>query len=180
MNSGIATTAHEVAVDLVAFSPLGRYHITVPWGAAAPPFTSRPWRRLQTFVLPRLPASEPIVFAHRGAHGPDRAQNSLCAIERALEIGAPGVEIDVCSLRDGEVVVGHDDWVLSGSRKLPLAELLLTDCRIYTGQVLRIESALDLFSGADTIVCLDWKRTGDIYPRREAGAAVRPLWQDDC
>ncbi len=103
------------------------------------------------------------MFAHRGAHGPDRAQNSLCAIERALEIGAPGVEIDVCSLRDGEVVVAHDAWVLSGRRKLPLAELLLTDlCRISTRQILRIEVALELFRGADTIVCLDWKGAGDI------------------
>lgn len=139
------------------------YPITVHWGAATPPFTSRAYRGFQTLVPARIPAPEPIVIAHRGAHGPDRAQNSLSAIERALEIGAPGVEIDVCSLRDGELVVAHDDWILSGSRKLPLAELLLTDLRrLSTGQVLRIEAALDLFSDADTMVCLDWKGAGDV------------------
>ena len=111
----------------------------------------------------RFPGPEPVVFAHRGAHGPDRDQNSLSAIEHALEIGAAGVEIDVCGLRDGELVAAHDGWIRCENRKVPLIDLLLTDlCRISGRQVLRIEAALELFSDADVMLCLDWKGGGDV------------------
>ena len=111
----------------------------------------------------RFPGSEPVVFAHRGAHGPERGQNSLSAIERALEIGAAGVEIDVCSLGDGELVAAHDDWIRYGDCVVPFRDLLLTDlCRISGREVLRIEAALGLFSDSDVMLCLDWKGAGDI------------------
>src|SRR3989442_7392399 len=111
----------------------------------------------------RLPAPQPVVFAHRGAHSPDRPENSLSAIERALEIGAPGVEIDVCSLHDGTLVAAHDNWTVWGGRRVSLAELMLTDlCRISQGTVLEIDAALDLFRDTDTLLCLDWKGTGDV------------------
>ena len=58
---------------------------------------------------PRLPAlmSRPIGFAHRGgmAHAP---QNSLAAFERALAMGATGLESDARITADGEVVLHHD------------------------------------------------------------------------
>jgi glycerophosphoryl diester phosphodiesterase len=111
----------------------------------------------------RLPAPEPVVFAHRGAHGPERAENSLSAIERALELAVPGVEIDVCSLRDGTLVVAHDDWIEHGGRRIPLGQLMLADlCRISRSQVLSIETALDPFRDVDTVLCLDWKGAGDV------------------
>ena len=111
----------------------------------------------------RFPGPEPVVFAHRGAHGPERGQNSLSAIERALEIGAAGVEIDVCSLGDGELVAAHDDWIRYGDCRVPFRDLLLTDlCRISGREALRIEAALELFRDADVMLCLDWKGAGDI------------------
>jgi glycerophosphoryl diester phosphodiesterase len=111
----------------------------------------------------RLAAPQPVVFAHRGAHGPDRPENSLSAIERALEIRAPGVEIDICSLRDGTLVAAHDNWTKCGGRRVSLAELMLTDlCVISQGTVFEIDAALDLFRDRDTLLCLDWKGTGDV------------------
>ncbi len=50
---------------------------------------------------------ETLVIAHRGAAGA-APENTLAAIERALQDGADWVEIDVQESRDGEVVVVHD------------------------------------------------------------------------
>lgn len=49
----------------------------------------------------------PLVFAHRGFgdHAPD---NSLYAVERALEAGMDGVDVDGQLTRDGEIVIFHD------------------------------------------------------------------------
>ena len=53
------------------------------------------------------PPERPLVFAHRGFgdHAPD---NSLYAVERALEAGMDGVDVDGQFTRDGEVVIFHD------------------------------------------------------------------------
>lgn len=84
-------------------------------------------------------------------------------MERALELGVPGVEIDVCSLDDGTLVAAHDDWILSGGRRIPLCQLSLADLHRMSGrQVLKIETALELFRDADTLLCLDWKGAGDV------------------
>jgi len=50
----------------------------------------------------------PVVIAHRGAS--DQApENTLAAVDKAAELGAPWVENDVQRTRDGELVVLHDD-----------------------------------------------------------------------
>ncbi len=51
-----------------------------------------------------------LVIAHRGASG-TRPENTLAAFARAMELGAPMVELDVQLTGDGEVVVLHD-WTL--------------------------------------------------------------------
>jgi glycerophosphoryl diester phosphodiesterase len=53
------------------------------------------------------PVSRTLIFAHRGFgdHAPD---NSLYAVERALEAGMDGVDVDGQLTRDGEVVIFHD------------------------------------------------------------------------
>ena len=50
----------------------------------------------------------PIVYAHRGANR-ERPENTMEAFERALELGADAIELDVHMSRDGVVVVAHDD-----------------------------------------------------------------------
>lgn len=49
----------------------------------------------------------PQIFAHRGAKSV-APENTLPAFQRALEMGADGIELDVQCTRDGEMVVIHD------------------------------------------------------------------------
>ena len=49
-------------------------------------------------------------ISHRGAHQ-SHPENSIAAFERAIELGADGIELDVHATRDGIVVVHHDPIV---------------------------------------------------------------------
>jgi glycerophosphoryl diester phosphodiesterase len=49
-------------------------------------------------------------ISHRGAHQ-THPENSLAAFERAIELGADGIELDVHATSDGIVVVHHDPVV---------------------------------------------------------------------
>ena len=53
------------------------------------------------------PPGRTLVFAHRG-FGDLAPDNSLYAVERALEAGMDGVDVDGQLTRDGEVVIFHD------------------------------------------------------------------------
>ena len=77
--------------------------------------------------------SRTLVFAHRGFgdHAPD---NSLYAVERALEAAMDGVDVDGQLTRDGEVVIFHD---LSVDR-------LTSDTGRVSGKTLKQMLALDL------------------------------------
>jgi glycerophosphoryl diester phosphodiesterase len=57
-----------------------------------------------------LISSVPKVIAHRGASG-IAPENTHSAINKALEIGADLIEIDIHTTRDGEIVVMHDHEV---------------------------------------------------------------------
>ena len=46
-------------------------------------------------------------IGHRGAKG-HVAENTLASIQKAMELGADGVEIDVFRCLSGEIVVFHD------------------------------------------------------------------------
>jgi hypothetical protein len=48
-----------------------------------------------------------LVIAHRGASW-DLAENTLPAFERAIDVGADYVELDVHAVPDGALVVCHD------------------------------------------------------------------------
>ncbi|MBV9354252.1 MAG: glycerophosphodiester phosphodiesterase [Chloroflexi bacterium] len=50
---------------------------------------------------------QPLVIAHRGASG-ERPENTLAAFDRAADLGAPWVELDVQLTRDDQPVVVHD------------------------------------------------------------------------
>lgn len=70
---------------------------------------------LLSFTLPTT-AADPaakrrvIVIAHRGAHAA-AAENTLAAIEAAIELGCDYVEVDLRTTRDGELVLMHDRMV---------------------------------------------------------------------
>ena len=48
------------------------------------------------------------IYAHRGFSG-KYPENTLLAFQKAAEAGAEGIELDVHTTRDGEVVVMHDE-----------------------------------------------------------------------
>ena len=54
--------------------------------------------------------SAPLVIGHRGAMGYE-TENAEASVAKALELGVDMIEIDVFRLRDGEIVVFHDDEV---------------------------------------------------------------------
>ncbi|WP_047550675.1 glycerophosphodiester phosphodiesterase [Psychroserpens sp. Hel_I_66] len=49
----------------------------------------------------------PLKFGHRGAKG-HLAENTIASIEKAIELGVDGIEIDVHRCASGELVVFHD------------------------------------------------------------------------
>lgn len=53
---------------------------------------------------------KPLVYAHRGASG-YAPENTLPAFEKALEMGADGIEIDVHFSKDGALIVTHDEYI---------------------------------------------------------------------
>ena len=52
----------------------------------------------------------PLVWAHRGASG-YAPENTLVSFQKAIEMGADGVELDVQLTKDGQLVVIHDEWI---------------------------------------------------------------------
>lgn len=56
----------------------------------------------------QAPAAKPLVIAHRGASGA-APENTLAAIDKALEAGADVIEIDVHQTRDSIIIVLHDE-----------------------------------------------------------------------
>lgn len=54
------------------------------------------------------------IWAHRGAGGWDKQyapENTMPAFEKAVEMGADGIELDVQFSRDGEIVICHDETI---------------------------------------------------------------------
>ena len=70
-----------------------------------------------------------LVIAHRGASG-TRPENTLVSFRRAVELGAPMIELDAQLTADGAVVVLHDDTLERTTDGLgPLAARTLAEVR---------------------------------------------------
>jgi glycerophosphoryl diester phosphodiesterase len=80
-------------------------------------------------MTPLPPAFLVAPLAHRGLHGPGRAENSLEAFEAAAEAGY-GIELDVQLTADGQAVVFHDAQLgrMTGERG-PVAARTLAELR---------------------------------------------------
>lgn len=59
------------------------------------------------------PRPAPLRISHRGAHD-TLPENSIPAFEKAIELGAEGIELDVHATSDGVVVVHHDPVLHAG------------------------------------------------------------------
>ena len=54
------------------------------------------------------------IFAHRGASGWDKKyapENTMPAFEKAIEMGADGIELDVQLTKDSVIVICHDERI---------------------------------------------------------------------
>ena len=94
----------------------------------------------------------PSVIAHRGASGYEY-ENSRAAFRRAIMLDADGVELDVHSTRDGNIVVHHDHEIPGVG---PIAQLSLAEARqvrIRNGEPLPLlTEILDLVGNRDVWV----------------------------
>jgi glycerophosphoryl diester phosphodiesterase len=116
-----------------------------------------------------------ITFAHRGARS-ERPENTLPAFERALELGASGLESDAWLSADGEVVLVHDASFRRGLRKVRVAQTSATDLA-----ALDVPRLADLYAtcGTDFDLSIDAKETAVMEAMADVARAVgaaRRLW----
>ena len=94
--------------------------------------------------LPQLPSYKLNTFISRAKAGPiahrgGRPENTLAAITKSSQLGAPGIEVDLAFTKDGEPVLLHDpkvDRTSNGSgrvERLTLKELKALDFGVKTG-----------------------------------------------
>lgn len=121
------------------------------------------------------------IWAHRGHHTKDLPENSVEAIQSAIEYGADGVEIDVQRTKDGELVVIHDEYLerLTGLNRFvweveyeDLKTLYLLDSEKNTTKyhVPKLTEVLDLFVGEKTKLNIEIKDS--FYPYKNLPAEV--------
>ena len=79
---------------------LGKVDVIARIGRAIQGLVDRP-------ELPTPPPQPIRVVGHRGAPR-ERCENTIASFERALELGADALELDVCVTRDRQTVVWHD------------------------------------------------------------------------
>lgn len=123
--------------------------------------------------------SRPIGFAHRGARA-ERRENTLDAFQRALELGATGLESDAWLSADGEVILDHDG--VSGPRWRRLAHA----SRRRADLPRHMPTLGDLYAacGADFELSLDLKDRAALGPILALAASAAPgarsrLWLCD-
>jgi glycerophosphoryl diester phosphodiesterase len=118
---------------------------------------------MQRWRFSRRPGFRPLLYAHRGAraHAPE---NTMAAFERGIADGADGIELDVRTTSDGEVIVLHDPDLarVTGKRDLRLAaELSLQELRRVEleerARVPTLAEVLDWASARDVLVNVELK-----------------------
>jgi glycerophosphoryl diester phosphodiesterase len=78
-----------------------------------------------------------LVIAHRGASA-ERPENTLPAFERAIEVGADFIELDVHADRDGRLVVVHDPP--AAGRTYPSLDEAVDLCRGRIGLMVELKT----------------------------------------
>ncbi len=110
--------------------------------------------------------ARPLIIAHRGASRAFR-ENTLPAFERALELGADGIELDVHATRDGVLVVHHDPTLAirhgDNVEEVPIALLTADEVaahRLRSGD--RVPTLREVFvlTGARAVVYVEVKAPG--------------------
>ncbi len=113
------------------------------------------WRYLlwQPRALTGVTRKFPLVVGHRGVRGA-RPENTLEAFKLAFESGLDGIECDVQSLRDGELVLFHD-FELQGKQ---LNKLTYIHIKSIDVQIPKLEELFELAqSYPDTLLNVELK-----------------------
>jgi glycerophosphoryl diester phosphodiesterase len=125
-----------------------------------------------------MTAMRPLLSAHRGGAGEDRSkENTLGALEYAVTLDVEYVEMDVQRCRGGVHVLYHDDFVLDGDRRVPVASLTFEEFRALADTYLELDDALRVLRGRkkvhlDLKFLSDAEDGGDVPPGHEV-ALVR-------
>jgi glycerophosphoryl diester phosphodiesterase len=115
-------------------------------------------------VAPGTPHQPPQVIAHRGASF-EAPENTAAAFDRAILSGATALEIDVHRMKDGTLLVWHDDDVVRTGR--------------FPGGI-RSGAVADLVFD-EIALCDSGSWFNDAYPQRRCAdfVGLRPLTLDD-
>lgn len=117
------------------------------------------------------------VWAHRGASG-YRPENTMEAFELAIKQGADGIELDVHTSADGQLIVIHDETVdrvtdgtgLVGEKTLKELKDLKVSTSAEPEGIYRIptlQEVLDLMRTTDMMVNIELKNSICFYPGME-------------
>ena len=117
------------------------------------------------------------VWAHRGASG-YRPENTMEAFELAIRQGADGIELDVHTSADGQLIVIHDETVdrvtdgngLVGEKTLKALKKLKVSTSAEPEGIYRIptlQEVLDLMRTTDMMVNIELKNSICFYPGME-------------
>jgi glycerophosphoryl diester phosphodiesterase len=125
---------------------------------------------------------KPLIIAHRGASR-QAPENTMAAFQRALELGAGGIELDVQLTADGCLVVIHDEMLdRTSNGKGPVKEKTLEELkRLDFGswfspefrdeRIPTLEEVLWLLSGWDGLLNIEIKNGPVFYPGIEKAVA---------
>ncbi len=122
------------------------------------------------FVISCFKKSFPISIGHRGAMG-YIAENTIPSIEKAIELGADGIEIDVFKCASGELVVFHDLMLdkltdLSGNIEETSLETIKKAKVLGSYEIPTLNEVMDLIDGS-LILNIELKGSGTAGPTND-------------
>jgi glycerophosphoryl diester phosphodiesterase len=115
------------------------------------------------------------IFAHRGASG-YAPENTMAAFQKALEMGADGIELDVHLSKDGHLIVCHDETLQRTTNGMGwIKDMTLEEIRQYDGgswfnktylgeKVPVLQEVLDLIRSTKILLNVEIKNGIVIYP----------------
>ncbi|AGY59699.1 glycerophosphodiester phosphodiesterase family protein [Gloeobacter kilaueensis] len=116
-----------------------------------------------------LPEKRPLIIAHRGASALV-PENTLPAIEKALDLRVDGIELDLYLSRDSQVIISHDPGPLPGKCRLRTASLP-ADPPFWSS--LTLSAIQDNYIADCSLVTVQFKEEGPLYTGRLAPEIMR-------
>lgn len=117
------------------------------------------------------------VWAHRGASG-YCPENTMPAFEKAVEMGADGIELDIQLTKDDQIVVLHDEWLnRTSDGKGWLKDYTLDELRKYNFnqthpqmgrlEIPTVQQVFELIRPTDMVINIELKTGIVFYDRLE-------------